>query len=78
MLSQYAPSLNSEKVVVAECLISLGFQSMADHALKTKCPKVYAGYVNHAVTEARTRNAHDVIERLEFEGLIYPSRGHHE
>lgn len=61
----------NKNLLIRECLIELGFLALAKESVETQNPEVFNGYVRVIQEEAIKLNRSDVIERLQFGGLLY-------
>lgn len=61
----------NQKMIVAECLRSLGFENLAQHLHKSSGFKEIDEYTKLAEKLAQYHQNTDVLDRLYFSGLIY-------
>jgi|GEM_PF-3425655 hypothetical protein len=62
----------SERSVIADCLSDLGMKDLSTEAVKpSTSQELISKFLNIIQREANKLKRHDVIERLQFAGLIY-------
>ena len=62
----------SDRNTIANCLKSLGMNAMVRCVLDPKeSQDIIKSYLNTAIRIAKQKNRQDVLETLEFAGLIY-------
>jgi len=63
--------IQDENFVVKDCLISMGMNLIANQIKHDTSFSALQGFVDIARSEATKKKHHEVLERLQFAGLIY-------
>lgn len=61
----------SERLAIAECLVTIGLPKMASNALNpSTSQEIIDNYINIIKNEAKASRRHDVLKKLCFAGLM--------